>query len=66
MKKIPRTQKFGRHVDAYTGAKELEDFLPLMGLWCCSERDKELVATRQYKPVPIRMETRNDAVSGER
>ena len=35
------------------GAKELEVFLPLMGLRCCSEGDKELMVTRQYKLVPI-------------
>ena len=56
--------QFGRHADAYTRCEgELEVLLPLMGLRCCSERDKELVATRQYKPVPIKVETRNDVVS---
>ena len=34
-------------------AKELEMFLPLMSLRRCSERDKELMATRRYKPVPV-------------
>ena len=34
-------------------AKELEIFLPLMSLRRCSERDKELMATRRYKPVPV-------------
>ena len=48
------------------GAKELEVFLPLMGLRCCSERDKELEFTRHYKLVPIKMEPRQDTVSGER
>ena len=43
VKKIPRTQS----------AKELEKFLPLMSLRSCSERDKELMATRQYKQVPV-------------
>ena len=36
-----------------------------MGLRCCGERDKELMVTRQYKPVPIKRETRNDEVSNE-
>ena len=31
-----------------------------------SERDKELVVTRHYKAVPIKMEPRHDTVSGER
>ena len=44
-------------------AKEVEVFLPLMGLRCCSDLDKELVAKRQYKPVPIKIETRKDVVS---
>ena len=45
--------KLGRHVDAYTNAKEREIFLPLMSLRRCSERDKELMATRRYKPIPV-------------
>ena len=36
-----------------------------MGLWCFSDRDKELVATRQYKQVPMKVETTNDVVPGE-
>ena len=47
-----KNSKIGRHVDG------LEVFLPLMGLRCCGERDKELMVTRQYKPVPIKRETR--------
>ena len=66
LKKIPRTPKFPDMLTHTPGAKELEVFLPLMGLRCCSERDKELVVTRHYKPVPINMEPRQDTVSGER
>ena len=66
LKKIPRTQNLVDMLTQTPSAKELEVFLPLMGLRCCSDRDKELVATRQYKPVPIKIETRNDVVSGER
>ena len=46
--------KFGRYVDACNRCE------PLMGLRCCSERDKELVVMRLHKPVPIK------TVSGER
>ena len=53
LKKIPRTQNLEDMLTHTPGAKELEVFLPLMGLRCCSERDKEFVATRQYKPVPV-------------
>ena len=66
LKKIPRTQNLADMLTHTPSAKELEVFLPLMGLRCSSGRDKELVATRQYKPVPINIETRNDVVSGER
>ena len=66
LKKIPRTQNLADMLTHTPSAKELEVSLPLMGLRCCSDRDKELVATRQYKPVPIKIETRNDVVSGER
>ena len=66
LKKIPRTQILADMLTHTPSAKELEVSLPLMGLRCCSDRDKELVATRQYKPVPIKIETRNDVVTGER
>ena len=66
LKKIPRTPNLADMLTHTPGAKELEVILPLIGLRCCSERDKELVVTRQYKPVPIKRETRNNEVSGER
>ena len=66
LKKIPRTQNLADMLTHTPGAKELEVFLSLMGLRCCSKRDKELVVTRQYKPVPIKMEPRKDTVSGDR
>ena len=53
LKKIPKTQKLADMLTNTPGAKELEVFLLLMGLRCCSERDKELMATKQYKPVPV-------------
>ena len=53
LKKIPRTQNLADKLTHTPSAKELEVFLPLMGLRCCSERDKELMVTTQYKPVPI-------------
>ena len=42
--------------------KEMEVFLPLMGLRCCTDLEKELVATIQYKPVQIKVETTKDGV----
>ena len=54
LKKIPRTQNLADMLTHTPSAKELEVFLPLMSLRSCSERDKELMATRQYKPVPVR------------
>ena len=53
VKKIPRTQNLADMLTHTPSAKELEVFLPLMSLRSCSERDKELMATRQYKPVPV-------------
>ena len=53
LKKIPRTQNLADMLTHTQSAKELEVFLPFMSLWCCSERDKELVAMKQYKLVPI-------------
>ena len=53
---------FGRHVDAHTRCEGAGG----LSTGCCGGRDKEFVATRQYKPVPINMETRKDAVSVER
>ena len=64
--KMARTQNLAHMLTHTPSVKELEVFRPLMRLQCCSDRDKELVATRQYKPVPIKIETRNDVVSGER
>ena len=66
LKNVPRTLNLADMLTHTPSAKEFEVFLPLMGLRCCSDRDKELVATRQYKPVPIKNETRNDVVSGDR
>ena len=48
-KKIPRTQNLADMLTHTPSAKALEVFLPLMGLRCCSERDKELMVTKQYK-----------------
>ena len=53
LEKIPRTQNLAALLTHAPSAKELEVSLPLTGLRSCSDRDKELVATRQYKPVPI-------------
>ena len=54
LKKIPRTLNLADMLTHTPSAKELEVFHPSMGLRCCSERDKELVVTRQYKPSPIK------------
>ena len=54
VKKIPRTQNLADMLTHTPSAKELEVLLPLMSLRSCSERDTELMATRQYKPVPVR------------
>ena len=43
----------GVRVKKIPSAKELEVFLPLMSIRSFSERDKELMATRQYRPVPV-------------
>ena len=53
LKKIPRTQNLADMLTHTPSAKELEMFLPLMSLTRCSGRDKELMATRRYKPVPV-------------
>ena len=53
LKKIPRTQNLTDMLTHTPSAKELEVFLPLMSLKSCSVRDKELMATKQYNPVPI-------------
>ena len=53
LKKIPRTQNLADMLTHTPSAKELEVFLPLMNLRRCSERDKELMTTRRYKPVPV-------------
>ena len=49
LKKIPITQNLADMLTHTPGAKELVVFLPLMGLRCCSERDKELMVTTHYK-----------------
>ena len=46
LKNVPRTQNLADMLTHTAGAKELEVFLPLMGLRCCGERDKELMVTR--------------------
>ena len=66
LKKIPRTQNLADMLTHTPSAKELDIFLPSMDLRCCSDRDNELVETRQYKPVPIKIETSNDVVSRDR
>ena len=53
LKKIPRTQNLADMLTHTPSAKELEIFLPLMSLRRCSEWDKELMATRRCKPVPV-------------
>ena len=53
LKKIPRTQNLADMLTHTPSVKELEVFLPLMSLRMCSEREKELMATRRYKPVPV-------------
>ena len=53
LKKIPRTRNLADMLTHTPSAKELEVFRPLMSLKSCSERSKELMATKQYKPVPV-------------
>ena len=53
LKKIPRTQNLADMFTHTPRAKERVVFLPLMSLRKCSARDKELMATKQYKPVPV-------------
>ena len=48
LKKIPRTKNLADMLTHTPSAKELDVFLPLMSLKSCSERDKELMATKQY------------------
>ena len=52
LKKIPRTQNLADMLTHTPSAKELEVFLPLMGLWCCSEREKELVVNETVQASP--------------
>ena len=49
LKKIPRTQNMAEKLTHTPGAKELEVFLLLVGLRCCSERDKQLMVTRHLQ-----------------
>ena len=53
LKKISRTQNLADMLTHTPSAKELEMFLPLMSLRRCSERDKEMMTSRRYKPVPV-------------
>ena len=53
LKKIPGTQNLADMLTHTPSAKEQEVFLPLMSLRSCSERDKQLIATKQHKPVPV-------------
>ena len=53
LRKIPRTQNLADMLTHTPSAKELEMFLPLMSLRRCSERDKELMTSRRYKPIPV-------------
>ena len=53
LKKIPRTQNLADMLTHAPSAKELEVFPPLIVSRSCSERDKELMATKQYKRVPV-------------
>ena len=53
VKKIPRTQNLADMLTHTPSAKDIEIFLLLMSLRKCGERDKELMATRRYKPVPV-------------
>ena len=53
LKKIPRTKNLADILTHTPRAKELEVFLPLMSLKSCRERDKELMATKQKKQVPV-------------
>ena len=53
LKKIPRTQNLADMLTHTPSAKELEMFLQLMSLRRCTERDKELMTSRRYKPVPV-------------
>ena len=59
----PRARNLADMLTHTPSAKELEVFVPLMGLRCCSDQEKELVATRQYKPVPVKAEMVSKAVS---
>ena len=65
LKKIQRTQNVAEMLTHTPSAKELDVFLPLMGLRCCSDREKELVATRLYKPVPIKIESQESVELGQ-
>ena len=56
LKKIPRTQNLADMLTHTPSAKELEVFLPFIGLRCCSDREKDLVVTKRYKPVAAKTE----------
>ena len=53
VKKIPRTQNLADMLTHTPSTKELEVFSPLMSLRSCSERDKELMVTKQYNPAAV-------------
>ena len=64
-----RVKKYRELTDMLTHtprAKKLKVFLPLMSLRSCSERDKELMATRQYNPLPVENSKVYSHGSGER
>ena len=51
LKKMPRAQNCADMLTQTPSTKELEMFFfPLMGPRCCSDRVKDLVLTKQYKP----------------
>ena len=63
LKKIPREQNLADMLTHTPSAKELEVFLPLMGLRCCSDREKNLMVMRRYKPEATKVEMTNSTVS---
>ena len=63
LKKIRGVQNLADMLTPTPSAKELEIFLPLMGLRCCTGGEKDLVVTKQYKPVAANTEMVNSTVS---
>ena len=66
LKKIPREQNLADMLTHTPSAKELEVFMPLIGLRCCSDREKNLMVMKRFKPEATKAGMMNSTVSERR